>query len=263
MRFLAPVAAVAAAALTVITATSAVADIVTNDLDSSVDSEMELVTLQYDDSGSPGIAGPSKSTMLSIVIEGKDAGDHPGCNIQGGSHYLVLEPAYDTSVVDVALSNSGRFSSCDDTVVATVTPKKVGDTDVTFTGMSRENGDPRSDFRYEPAAFKVVVERASLTDDPGAGTVCDADPAAPAWAAALLQGNNIKPRTGKNAPNYIAMVADRMGPRATFEGFEKSAHPQYENAVWAFLEGQGLTLEKGPSDVARPGWECTTSGPSV
>lgn len=244
------------AATTVLTlgATSAWADTVYNDLDATIDSAHESMSLTYDSATSTGSTG---TTTLAIQIQGRSAGDHPGCNIQGGGHYITITPtSSDESVATVALSNGGRFDTCNDTVLATVTTTGIGTAAMTFgIDSDRTSNDPHLSFSLVEAAFDVtVVEGATSV---GGGTRCDADPAAPAWAAALLKGNNVKAKATAYS-NYISSVARAMGQGATFQSWEKNAHPAYETAVWNYMKSTlGLALPKGPAEVARPGWECT------
>lgn len=238
---------VAGAALTLI-GPAAFADTVYNNLDNTIDSNLETMALTYDTATATGTSG---TTTLQIQIDGHPAGDHPGCNIQGGAHYISLDPVVaDPSVASVTLSNDGTFDACTDTVVATVQALGVGSTDVTFViDGARTNNDPKLIFRLAEAAFTVNVTDGTTVTPTG----CDADPAAPAWANAILQKAGIK---SKAASNYVSQIAREMGPGATFGGYVKNAHPDYENAVQARL--QVLTGRNLPTaqDAARPGWDC-------
>ena len=87
----------------------------------------------------------------------------------------------------------------------------------------------------------------------------DRGDAAPAWAAALLKGNNVKAK-GTTIANYISTVAQEMEQRASFHDVEKIDQAAYSAAVWTYMKtlpGLGTALPKGPAEVARPGWECT------
>lgn len=246
-------AACAAIGLVLLSTTAAQADIVYDDLDATVDATHEAMSLQYDTAD--GIAGAAGATTLRIQIEGRPD-DHPNCNLSGGDHFIQVAPAVDTTVASVALSDDGRFDSCDDTVTATVTPTGVGSTSVTFSevdGLYNQGAQTR--FLFEQAAFDVTVVEADLGSTGGGSTVCDEDPAAPAWATAILKGNGVK---AKNIPNYVSSVAAEMGEGATFGGYDKNEHPSYEDEVWDYLSDLGLALQNGPAVVARPGWECTT-----
>jgi hypothetical protein len=248
------VALIAATTLLTLGATSAWADVVYNDLDATIDSAYESMSLTYETGTS---IGSSRTTTLAIQIDGMPAGDHPGCNIQGGAHYITIAPTFSVATVaTVELSNSGRFDTCTDTVLATVTAQGVGTTDVTFEIVDeRTSGDPHLTFSLAEAAFTVTVVEGTTVGNPG--TVCDADPAAPAWASAILKANGYKANSGA-AKNYISQVAGAMSQRAEFGTYAKNAHPQYENAVLDFLKIQ--TRNDGLVMGARPGWVCTSAG---
>jgi hypothetical protein len=244
-------AGVAAAALTVLSATAAGADVVGNELDTSLDAVHEQMNLTL-----PGSAG---TTKLYVIVDGAPGylqpDDHPNCNING-SHTVTLVPHLsNASVATVTLSNGGVLDACTDKVTVTVTPQALGSTEVSFTGIEQTSNDPHLIFTYEPATFDVNVTQG--TSDGGGGTRCEADRAAPAWAAALLKGNGLRAKVdGK--PNYISSVARHMEAGATFDTWGKAVHPSYENAVWSYMTtALHLNLPKGPDQVKKPGWNCT------
>jgi hypothetical protein len=262
-------AAAGAAALLVVTSTSAFGDVVYNDID-DVDTIAEVVNLQYDATHS--VAGPSGTTRLAIDVDGAlvaDPGvDHPGCNIgeTGDSQYLTLRVAQTPSHVSLAFPDGLTFDACSDVLRVVVTPTSVGTDQIAFEIDSvRANKDPRTAFQLGTATFDAVVQAADLSQDPGTGTKCDKNPAAPAWAAALLQANHLKART-KDGRNVVKLVARQMERRASFPSPEgpvaKDAdHRAYPKAVLAYMRDElGLSLTKGLDDVKRPGWVCTTVG---
>jgi len=249
-------AACVAATLTVLTATAARADIVYNTLDDSVDTAAESMTLYLD----PGAAGVSELRILE-----QDAPDHPNCNINGDPWNLTVSASYDSSIVAIDFPDGLTLEECDSVLRVEVTPKALGSTSVVFSytaNVPSSSGNDSRTFDVRQADFDVTVLQG---DGQGGGTVCDADPAAPAWAAALLKGNGVKAKDGGS--NYVSSVAKAMGQRATFGGVEKSDHPGYEDAVWEYMKNElGLGLRKGPHDpaVIKPGWECTNiPGPSL
>jgi len=248
MKYRRILAVCAAAAITVLSATSARADTVHNDLDGTIDSALEVMNLTYNAGTNTGSSG---TTRLRIQIDGHPAGDHPGCNIQGGPHYVaLLAQSGNTAVATVSLPADRRFDSCTDSIVATVTAKGIGSTNITFSiDQQNTSNDPNLTFSLAEAAFMVNVTAGTT-----GGSTCDADPAAPAWAAAILKASGVKPNSG-GSKNYIAQVARAMTKGAVFATFAKNAHPQYENAVLAFLKSatgnQGLVMGK------RPGGTCT------
>lgn len=240
------------AAVLALAGTAAVADTFYNDLENpiSVDALYETMNLTYD---TPNSTGTSGSTIIALQVDNHP--DHQGCNIQGGPHYVALNASSsDESVATVSLANDGVFNDCDSTILATVTSHSVGTADITFAvDSARTNNDPALTFSVVEAAFQVNVTEG--TTQPPTG--CDADPAAPAWAAAILQKSNTKLKATQIA-NYVSRIAGEMGTGATFQNIVKNAHPAYENAVHDRLEVlTGKTLVSAQLS-ARPGWVCTT-----
>lgn len=269
--------ALAAAALTV-TGPAALADLVSNDLDDSVDATHELMALEYDTgpdrtATTDDIAGPARSTTLRIVIDGEVLAqneEHPGCNLPGGQ-LLRVSASFDATVAAVTFPQGSTFSDCTSTVQVRVAPEGVGETRVTFTGvLVKANGtatnapDARKDFDLTQAAFRVVVVEADLSDGGGTGTACDRNPAAPAWANAILRANDVKLR-GDDRRDVIRSVAREMGKAAAFPDgaggqlIAKSAESYpYEVHEYLVAEFTDLDLPLGPDDVDRPGKVCTT-----
>jgi hypothetical protein len=228
----------------------AFADTVYDSLDNTVDATHEQMNLTFP--GSPG------STTLKIQVDGQP--DHPGCNIQGASHYLGLESSTSpTGIVDISWGNNDAiFNACTDTLTVIVTPLAVGATTVSFqedAANSNYASDPNLTFSFAEATFDVTVTANGGSGPPPTG--CDADPAAPAWAAAMLQKSGYKPKSSSFG-NYVSRVANHMSNGATFEGFAKNAHPQYENSVHDWMQTQfGISLQSA-AQSGRPGWTCTT-----
>jgi hypothetical protein len=219
-------------------------------LDGTIDSTAEVMNLTA--GGAPG------TTTLQLQINGHAAGDHPGCNLNGAPHFIQLALANSSPGVATAAFGVGGsvFNTCSDVLSVSVTPLVVGNTTISFTiAASNLSNDPHLDFSLDQATFNVAVTDGVII--PG-GTTCDANPAAPAWAGALLKGNGLKPKP--NGPNYVAAVAQHMTQGAVFEGVVKNAdNLAYATAVWYFMKTTlGLTLPNGPSVVIKPGWECTT-----
>lgn len=235
-------------------APAAYADVVYNDLDNTIDATHELMTVPV---GSDG------STTLAIQIQGHPAGDHPGCNIQGDGHWIVIDGASDdTGVATVSLTNTGpdnlasdpgTFNTCDDTVLATVHGVAEGSATISFAiDTEKTANDPSLTFDLSQATFDVNVTAG------GTPTVCDVDPAAPAWAAAILQKSGVRSGS-KDYTNAVSMIANGMGTGATYGGYAKNAHPDYENAVRDALAAYFPTKTiVSAQAAARPGWVCTT-----
>jgi hypothetical protein len=254
MTFTIRMAAVAAAtALSTLVAMSASADVIYNELDTSIDAKHELMTLVE--------GGVDGATNLSVLVEGQPGrgkpDEHPGCDINGKHHVTLLPHVVPAGSLQVTLSNGGVIEDCADKVHVTVRALTltVGQTaEVTFTGDEVTSKDPKLDIAYDQAAFDVTLIAATDTGDDGSR--CDADPAAPAWARALLKGNDLRAKVA-GKPNYVSSVARHMGKGATFEGYAKSS-VSYPFLVENYLEGLlGSSLQYGPDDVRKPGWRCT------
>lgn len=159
------------------------ADDVYNTLDNTIDTTHEVMNLV--------VGGSNGTTTLKIQVEGKP--DHPGCNIQGASHYIGLAvSSSDPNVATVEFVNGdGTFNDCDETLTVVVIPGVAGSTTVSFTiDASKSSSDPHLGFSLAEATFVVNVAE---NGGGGGGSVCDADPAAPAWAASILQAGGSSP----------------------------------------------------------------------
>jgi len=265
MRLNRKLAAVAAAGALALVGPAAFADTFYNDLETpiTVDTALESMNLTYDTANSVGTTG---TATIAIQVDGKNydgtLDDHPGCNIGNGDgndpHMVSLAAtSTDDAVATVDLSNNGDFNTCTDTVTATVTSHSVG-TAVIHFAIDAQNtaSDPNMTFRTEQADFQVNVTEGGGTPPVG----CDADPAAPAWAAAILQKSGVKANT-KDWNNAVASVAHIMTNGALYHGYVKNAHPQYENAVDADLVSYFASKPNihivSAQTAARPGWLCT------
>jgi hypothetical protein len=256
-------AACAAATLSILTATSAYGDDLDNGIDVGIDTTHEVMTLLYDDTNMiAGASGPTTVTMLASDLDG-----HTGCNLPGNVS-VTLTPHYSVAgIVDVQLANGGVVQSCSSDLIVTVVPTAVGSTVVTFTGViSTGAASALNSFTYSGASFEVTVNRADLSTGGGSGTSCDVDPAAPAWAAAILQASGVKATTG-DYKNAVASTAKTMDSTASFRGVMKDgqftdagASYEYANAVQAYLVGLLPNKNLVSAQVAkRPGWSCTSS----
>jgi hypothetical protein len=228
------------------------ADTFYNDLDLTIDAELEVMNLSYDTATAVGQTG---STVVSMRADGhplNDIADHPGCNVQGDPQFVTIEAT--SSDPAVAILDNGptyTFDQCTDTFSVRVLSTGLGTAVISFEVVgSRTPSDPAITFDTAPADFRVNV-----TEGTTPPTGCDADPAAPAWAAAILQASGVKAKD-KNFSNWISAIALEMTQRAMFDGFEKGDHPSYENAVrdrLLVLTNRNLVTAQ---QAARPGWTC-------
>ncbi len=92
----------------------------------------------------------------------------------------------------------------------------------------QEHGQKNDPFTHEGSVTATYTVNLETSD-------C---PAAPAVAARLLREAG-KSMNDEDVKNYIAQVADHMGPQTDFDGVGKCDLDDYEAAVEAFLEGIG------------------------
>lgn len=225
------------------------ADTFYNDIDLTIDAELETMELHYD---SLNMVGQSGSTIISMRED--DAPDHPNCNINGVHDVTITATSSDPSVAVVTNGPDFFFESCGDTNVVNVQATGLGTAVISFTVTTANvPSDPHITFDAAPADFRINVTEGS---NPPVG--CDADPAAPAWANAILQASGYKPKA-KNFQNWVSIIANEMTQMAMFDGYLKGDHPNYENAVrdrLVELTGNGGLVSA--QQAARPGWVCTT-----
>lgn len=225
------------------------ADTVYNDLDGTIDPVLETMNLGWD---SVNLVGTTGSTMLQMRVDGPAEGDRGGCNVQGAPQWVdVTASSTDTSVVVLTNGPTYRFDLCTDTPTVAVQATGLGGADILFEV---------TDFASSPGATVVFPTEAAdfhvnVTEN-GSSTGCDADPAAPAWAAAILQKSGYKPGA-KQTTNLISKIAGEMTQGADFAGIQKPVHPEYEDAVQARLEVlTGNANLASAQAAARPGWVC-------
>jgi hypothetical protein len=244
-------ALLAAGSLVLGVAATAGADTVYNTLGTiNIDDTLEVINMTYP-TGAP--------VMTSLKVQVVDSDGQHGCNLQGNPFDLTMSATTTTAgVVTVSFPHGSRFENCSSVVDVLVTPTGVGSTEVRFTGTpSYPPGvDSHGSFSTLEANFRVNVT-ASVSNPPP--VACDADPAAPAWANAILRANPVyKNRTDNK--NIISAVARQMDPEAVFGTYPKNNHHGYEQAVYDFMKYDlGLKLAD-PGDwsgIVRPDWSCS------
>jgi hypothetical protein len=251
MRFsLKSAAATFAAATLLATIGSANADTFYNDLDATIDAQLETMQLTFD---SGTLVGSTGSTLVSMRED--DAPDHPNCNIQGVHDVTITATSSNESAVVLTNGPTYFFEACSGTVTVSVQAVGLGSSTISFAVTDANvPADWHVQWNTAPADFIVNV-----VEGGGGSTGCDADPAAPAWAAAILHKNGYKPGA-KQTTNLISKIAGEMTQMAMFAGWEKGEHPQYENAVHARLDvlNGGAPLPYTAAQSARPGWVCVS-----
>ena len=144
-----------------------------------------------------------------------------------------------------------HFDDCGDTETITITAVACGTATVTIHTQWRDwQAEGGKNAVFSDEVINVTVGGSTCSTDPPV-TAC-AKPAAPAWAVAILQKNNIKP---KQADNWVSKVAQEMLPGASFPDWSNGDDPRPsqvdkvdQNAYAAAVEGYLETLN-GASDV--------------
>lgn len=140
-------ATVASVALTLSGAAVAVADDISNNLDTTVDAAAEVMPLN--------VGGPTGSTTLWLVPQNGDG--KQGCNLTGQTSLTLSVASSDPGVATVSPS-SVTFTSCADTKVLTVTAVATGTATVSVTQTANTSNGM---FNLAPATFTVTVTGAT------------------------------------------------------------------------------------------------------
>lgn len=211
---------------------------------------------------------PAVSSTVAITlvaVNGEWQGDH-GCDLKNPQndqgHYVTASVTSGNTGVATVSPDSLRFTDCGSPQNIVITSVNCGDTAVSVAyDAARSAGGPHAVF----SDTSIAVHVTGCTSGPPTTIGTCAHPAAPAWAAAILQANGVK-GSNKAYSTLISSVAHAMVQGAAFPSngtFIAKDDPGYPTAVYNFMVGQNLvSLSKaGPQAAARPGWECnfTTS----
>jgi len=155
LRHRTSVTTLGAVALLLGSAVAGQADTVYNDLDGSIDSVLETMTLTFDSVNAVGSTG---STLLQMRVDGPAEGDRGGCNVQGAPQFVTIKAhSTDTNVVQLTNGPSYTFNLCTDT--PTVAVKATGlDPEISSAGWFIEFGRAQ---RQGATAVQTEMERRS------------------------------------------------------------------------------------------------------
>ena len=153
MRPMSMVRTVATAAIAAVVVSwggpAAFADIITNNVDGSVDAAAESITLTA--------VGASGSTTMSVIPTGDDG--KSGCNLTGSTTLVTSVTSSDSGVATVSPS-SLTFDSCGATRTVSVTAVASGTTTISLAQTSNNTGGT---FDLAPATFTVTVTAKTAT----------------------------------------------------------------------------------------------------
>jgi hypothetical protein len=202
---------------------------------------------------STGELAVDATRTATITLVATDDGPGKGCNIKNAQQYVVAAVTSSNTGVATVSPAEWEFNDCGESFVLTITAVACGSATVTISkDSSKTQAGKNARFSDETLSVTVAGDCHNGGGDP---TVC-AEPAAPAWAAAILKANNIK---AKQATNLISEVAKMMTQGATFDGVAKSDQAEYAAKVYTYLDGRtgGLPVTNNYGQAIRPGWVCT------
>lgn len=132
-----------AAAILMLTPMAALADDISNNLDTSIDAVAEVMPLN--------VGGANGTTQLYVTARNGDG--KSGCNLTGSTTLVLSVSSSNTGVATVSPS-SVTFTSCGDTKTLTVTPVAAGSASISVSQTSNNTGGT---FNLAPATFTVNV----------------------------------------------------------------------------------------------------------
>lgn len=199
MRARSALAATAAAVTVFASATSALADTITNRIDTTVDAVAESM---------PILVGGTGSTVLAVVPTKGD--NKNGCNLTGKTTLVVDVTSADPSVATVT-PNRVTFDSCGATPKLTVNGLKVGSSAITVQEYANDSGRT---FEYAPATFNVdVIAPGGANTPPSVGITGPSDGAS--YTKSSLPAATCVVTDAEDGPSsFPATLSDITGPYA-------------------------------------------------
>lgn len=150
---------------TLIMASAAFADDISNDLDASIDAALEVMNLTA--------GGSAGSTLLSVTPRNEDG--KQGCNLTGSTTLVTSVNTSNAGVATVS-PTSLTWTSCGDVKTLTVTPVGTGSATISL-GLTSNGTD--GTFNLDPASFTVNVAAAAPSDTTAPEISYVLNPAAP------------------------------------------------------------------------------------
>ena len=194
---------------------------------------------------------------------------HTLCNIRTNSGSQYVDATVTSSNTSIATVSPAQlhFTGCGQSFPITITGIGCGPATININVFDSKTAAPPH-VTFSDASITVTVTDPSCNGGGGGGGIGScAQPAAPAWAAAILQKNGVKPNA-KTSSNLISQVAHTMLKGAAFPDYRAGHNPAveqvnktdqvaYANSVWAYMKTLTSSVNTyGPAAAARPGWEC-------
>jgi hypothetical protein len=206
----------------------------------------------------PGVPGDNAHNSCNIgSANGSDQAPHVTATVSSDSTAAVVSPS--------SLFFQGCGEANAQTFTVTLVPSLCNQT-ATITIFESERGPENSvkgTFSTETIAVSIAGTNPtdpSCTSGGGGGNQVCSEPAAPAWAAALLKATTGLKAKAKDQSNYISQVAQHMTQGAMFDGYAKSSD-SYPGAVRSYMVNTLHLSDATLASVAqaraiRPGWTC-------
>jgi hypothetical protein len=209
-------------------------------------------------------------TLVAVNDPNWNGDNQPGtlCNIRTSSGAQYVKAAVTSSDTGIATVSPAEldFTDCGQSFPITITGIGCGSATININVFDTKTAAPPH-VTFSDASIAVTVSDPSCNGGGGGGIGECAQPAAPAWAAAILQKNGVKPGS-KASTNLISQVAHTMLKGASFPDYRVGHNPAvdqvdktdqgaYADSVWAYLKTLTNSVNTyGPDAAARPGWEC-------
>ena len=210
--------------------------------------------------------------LASVTGEGPWDTNAGGCNVGNTNDSLSVTAEISSSDPAVTVSpTTMTFGGCGSTLSQTLSIKVTtglcnvsGTVSITETSVSPNHHAVKGAFNTE--TIQVTAAGSNPTDPscggPGPNPGTCSEPAAPAWAAALLKASNLKPKP--NGPNYVSLVAQHMTQGAMFDGVPKSDQGPGSGDTYPIAVRNYMVNTLGLAGLAtvdsarliRPGWDC-------
>jgi len=226
------------------------------------------------DSSTADVTAFAHPVTMNVTLVGVDDpnwnGDdqaHTVCNIRtsSGAQYVKASVTSDSANATVSPAEL-EFTDCGQGLPITITGVACGSATIHIDVFDTKTAAPPH-VQFSDASITVTVSDPSCAGGGTVGGISEcAQPAAPAWAAAILKKNGVKANS-KESNNVISSVAHTMLKGASFPDYRGTdpAHNEvakidqgaYSDAVWAYMKTISTKVSAfGPAASARPGWEC-------
>lgn len=218
--------------------------------------------------------------VQNISGEGPWDTNADGCNINVANDNLTVTASITSNNANVTVNpNTMTFGACGSgasqplqiVVTQQLCTAVTGTVTIAKRSVTPNANAVKGVFNTETiqvSAPAINPEDSSCNGGPNPPPSTCSEPAAPAWAAALLKATNLKPK--QSATNFVSLVAAHMTQGAVFDGVPKSDQgpdtgDDYPTAVRSYMIntlGVHNLATLADARLIRPGWNCTAGSPA-